>query len=330
MRPRIIYMGTPDFAVPALEQLAASDDADIALVVTQPDRAAGRGKKLVSPAVKSVANRLALPVLQTETLRHPEVRARIVDLKPDLVVVAAFGMILGKWILELPPHGCVNLHASLLPKYRGANPIASAIAKGEKVTGVTLMQMERGLDTGGIYAMAEVDITNDATTESLTPRLADSAGDLLISNLGSLLDGTLLPQPQPPGATLTRQMVKDDGWLDFATTSAIELERHVRAMWSWPRAWTTGTDGERIQVHMSAIDLEAAGKPGMVEHRGNDVLVATANGSLLLRRVQLPGGKPIERISIQQSTSLKEGAILGIHGGPEPRPPLVVPVGDSE
>src|SRR5699024_2299904 len=152
-RPRIIFMGTPDFAVPALEHLAEFEGAEIALVVTQPDRRAGRGKQMSSPAVKIAADRLGLPVLQTGTVRNAEVRERIVDIQPDLVVVSAFGMILGRWILELPAHGCVNLHASLLPKYRGANPIAAAIASGEQETGVSLMRMDRGLDTGPVYAM---------------------------------------------------------------------------------------------------------------------------------------------------------------------------------
>jgi methionyl-tRNA formyltransferase len=324
-RPRVIFMGTPEFAVPALERLAAKGSVDVALVVTQPDRPAGRGRKLVSPAVKEAADRLGLPVLQTPTLRDPDVRARIVKLAPDLIVVAAFGMILGKWILTLPRRGCVNLHASLLPKYRGANPIATAIADGEAITGVSLMHMEAGLDTGAVYATVEVDITDEDTTESLTSRLADAAGELLVAHLAALIDGSLPAVPQGAGATLTRPMMKADGWLDFGR-SAAELERRVRAVWPWPRAWTTGPGGSRIQIHAAGVHGGLAGEPGRIVRRGRDVLIATVDGALALRRIQLPGGTPIEGAAILQARGLAEGAVLGTVDGPEDVPPLVVPV----
>jgi methionyl-tRNA formyltransferase len=325
MKPRVIYMGTPDFSVPALRRLAEGDLAEIALVVTQPDRPAGRGKKLVSPAVKLAADGLGLPVLQTGTLRDPEVRQQIIDIQPDLIVVAAFGMILGKWILELPARGCVNLHASLLPKYRGANPIAASIAMGEVRTGVTLMHMDRGLDTGAMYAAKDIDISAHDTTESLTPRLADVAGDLLEANLAGLLDGTLEATPQPGGATLTRQMTKDDGWLDWSRP-AVELERHVRAMWSWPRAWTTADDGTRIQVHTAQVRGDVSGELGRITHDGKSVLVGCGTGALELVRLQLPGGKPIEGNAVLQAPPLNAGAVLGQAGGPQEIPPLVAPV----
>ena len=254
-------MGTPEFSVPALMRLIANDMCDVSLVVTQPDRPAGRGKRLMSPAIKVTSDALGVKVVQTATLRDSGVRQRIIELEPDLIVVAAFGMILGRWILELPRYGCVNLHASILPKYRGANPIASAIAEGDDITGVSLMRMDRGLDTGPVYATAEVAISETDTTESLTPKLADAAGDLLIEHLPGLLQGDLHPVPQGEGATLTRMMSKNDGWLDYARP-AVELERQVRAMWSWPRAWTTNDDGERIQIHSADVLQEAVGKPG--------------------------------------------------------------------
>lgn len=324
MKPRVIFMGTPEFAVPALEQLAASGLCDVALVVTQPDRPAGRGKKLVSPAVKIAADRLELPVLQTATLRDQVVRERIIGVHPDLVVVAAFGMILGRWILELPPRGCVNLHASLLPKYRGANPIAAAIAMGEGQTGVSLMRMDRGLDTGPVYAMRSIEIDSE-TTESLTPRLAALAGDLLMSHLEALLSGAIESAPQGEGATLTRLMTKDDGWLDFSR-SAVELERHVRAMWPWPRAWTTGTDGTRIQIHAADVVRYEDLAPGHVRNDGRNVTVGTADGALALRRLQVPGGKPLEGNAIAQVALLRDGSVLGSTGAPEELAPLVVPV----
>jgi methionyl-tRNA formyltransferase len=321
MKPRVIYMGTPEFAVPALRTLASSDLCDLKLVVTQPDRPAGRGKKLVSPAVKTAADELDVPVLQTGTLRDPEVRQRIIDVQPDLIVVAAFGMILGKWILELPTYGCVNLHASLLPKYRGANPIASAIAMGERQTGVTLMHMDRGLDTGDMYATLAVDISDVDTTESLTPKLASVAAELLEQNLSGLLDGTLKATPQGDGATLTRQMSKNDGWLNF-TRTANELECHVRAMWPWPRAWTTSADGTRIQIHAtrsSDDDIQA----GHIVHRGKTVRVGCGDGSLLIARAQLPGGKPIDGNALLLAPAFAEGERLGTTGRPEGLQPLV-------
>lgn len=324
MMRRIVYMGTPEFSVPALETLAASDVADVALVVTQPDRPSGRGKKLVSPAVKSAADRLGLPVLQTGTLRDPDVRQRIVALEPDLIVVAAFGMILGKWILELPARGCVNLHASILPKYRGANPIAAAIAGGETTTGVTLMHMDRGLDTGDIYATASLDIFASDTTESLTPRLASIASELLHENLAELVDGSLTRRPQGACATLTRPMSKNDGWLDFSRP-AMELERHIRAMWPWPRAWTTTSRGDRVQVHRAGVARDASIEPGAIAHLGKRILVGTGGGALELIRVQIPGGKPIEGTAVLQSPSLAVGQQLGVTGGPEMVTPLVVP-----
>jgi methionyl-tRNA formyltransferase len=325
LKPGVIFMGTPEFAVPALERLAARREIDLALIVTQPDRPAGRGRKLLSPPVKDAAGRLGLPIVQTATLRDPDVRQRIVGIAPDLVVVAAFGMILGTWILELPACGCVNLHASLLPRYRGANPIAAAIAEGEETTGVTLMRMDRGLDTGAVYAMAEDDIRDNDTTETLTQRLADAAGELLDRRLADLLDGSLVAIPQGDRATLTRPMVKDDGWLDFWRPAA-ELERQVRAMWPWPRAWTTTPNGERIQVQAASVSRARDSAPGTVIHDGGRVLVSTGGGSLVLVRIQLPGGRPLEGPAIASARTLQAGTVLGTTGRPDALRPLVAPV----
>lgn len=307
--PRVIFMGTPDFAVPSLKALAARDDIDLTLVVTQPDRPAGRGKKLTPPAVKVAAEELGSPLVQTDSLRHPEVKERIIAEKPDLAVVAAFGMILGKWILELPSHGCVNLHASLLPKYRGAAPITAAIAAGDEVAGVTLMQMDRGLDTGDMLATIEVPIAADDTTESLTPKLADAAAELLDENLADLLAGGLTAVPQPEGSSETRQLRKDDGRIDW-NQPAQEIERHVRAMWSWPRAWTELPTGERMQVHAASVAPEKLAA-GQLRVDGKRVLVGTTAGSLELTRVQLPGGKPIDGNAMIQKLRQFDGVTLG-------------------
>lgn len=304
--PRIIFMGTPEFAVPTLEMLSGRDDIDLRLVVTQPDRPSGRGKKLVSPPVKDTADAHDLPVLQTDSLRHAEVKQRIIDEKPDLVVVAAFGMILGKWILELPPLGCVNLHASLLPRHRGASPISAAILAGDDVTGVTLMQMDRGLDTGPMLAEIAVPIQADDTTESLTPKLAEAAARLLESNLEQLLAGELTPVPQPEGATETRQLTKDDGRIDWAKP-AVEIERHVRAMWSWPRAWTVLPDDSRMQVHAAKVVTDVSLPPGQISVDKKSALIGTGHNALELVRVQFPGGRPIEGHALVQKLTPYDG-----------------------
>jgi len=319
-------MGTPEFAVPALRVLAASDAADLRLVVTQPDRPAGRGRTLAPPPVKVAATDLSIPVLQTPTLRDPEVRARIIAIEPALIVVAAFGMILGKWVLDLPPRGCVNLHASILPAYRGANPIASAILQGEAETGVTLMRMDRGLDTGDILDIARTPILPDDTTDVLTARLAELAADELSINLSGLVAGTLTASPQPAGATLTRQLVKADGWIDWSRP-AEAIERQVRAMWPWPRTWTTLPDGSTMQVHRATVvpaPEVAAATPGTVMTRG---LVTCGNETALrLERVQLAGGKPLDGGAVANVARLTPGTVLGTAGAPEPPPPpLVVP-----
>jgi len=321
-------MGTPEFAVPALRTLAGhhGTEIDLALVVTQPDRPAGRGNKLTPPPVKVAAEELGLPVLQAATLRDPEARQRIIDLEPDLIVVAAFGMILGRWILELPTRGCVNLHASLLPKYRGANPICVAIHEGDATTGVSLMQMNRGLDTGAFYAQAAIPIEPDDTTASLTPKLAELAASLLDDQLTGLLRGELLAIPQPEGASLTRQLVKADGWIDWSR-SAEEIARQVRAMWPWPRTWTTLPDGTVLQIHTATVDVSSdAGTVGELVHAG---VVRTGDGDLLLERIQLPGGKPLERAAIRNHPALQAGVMLGTGEQPEVPGPIVVPVEPS-
>lgn len=309
---RIIFMGTPEFAVPGLTALARREDIDLRLVVTQPDRPAGRGKKLVSPPVKVAAEQLGLPILQTDSLRHPEVKQRIIDEQPDLVVVAAFGMILGKWILELPRYGCVNLHASLLPKYRGASPISAAILAGDAITGVTLMQMDRGLDTGCMLDTIEMPIGEIDTTESLTPRLADAAAKLLDARLSDILAGTLPCVPQPDGATETRQLTKEDGRIDWAQPAAA-IERQVRAMWSWPRAWTDLADGTRLQIHAAESQPITAHAPGAIRIDGGEVHVGTGQGTLILRRIQLPGGTPVEGNAITQKLARWDGTMFHRH-----------------
>ena len=316
-------MGTPDFAVPALRVLAASEAVDLRLVVTQPDRPAGRGRTLAPPPVKVAAGELGIPVLQTPTLRDPVVKARITGVQPTLIVVAAFGMILGKWVLDLPPCGCVNLHASILPAYRGANPISSAILQGDPETGVTLMRMDRGLDTGDILDIVRTPILPADTTDILTARLATLAADELSININGLLDGSLTGSPQPEGATVTRQLTKADGWMEWSLP-ADAIERQVRAMWPWPRTWTTLPDGSTMQVHRATVVPPSSPDevPGTIL---GGAIVACGHGTALhLDRVQLAGGKPLDGAAIANVSRLAAGIVLGATGAPEPPPPPLV------
>jgi len=328
MTHRIVYMGTPEFACPALKTLARRDDVDVNLVVTQPDRASGRGRKLQAPPVKVLAESLGLRVYQTPSLRAPEQRQPIVDARPDLIVVAAFGLILGKSVLGLPRLGCVNLHASLLPHYRGASPISAAIATGDTESGVTLMRMERGLDTGPMLAIARTPILPADSTATLTDRLAKLAASLLDANLDSLLAGALPSTPQPDGATLARPLVKADGWLDWSRP-AKELERHVRAMWPWPRAWTSLPDGRALQVHAANLD-PAAGPalPGTVVTDVTGFRVACGEGWLRVDVAQLPGGKPLSGAQLARGAGIVDGLVLGQGEPPATPGPMVAP-GDS-
>jgi methionyl-tRNA formyltransferase len=329
MTRRIVFMGTPDYSRPSLETLARAPGVEVALVVTQPDRAAGRGRKLLAPPVKVAAEQLGLPVHQAASLKTVELRQPIVDAKPDLIVVAAFGLILGRSILELPPLGCINLHASLLPRYRGAAPISAAILRGDPVTGVTLMGMERGLDTGPIHATMDVDIHHFDTTESLTDRLAIAAATLLEGHLEELLDGSSSSTPQPPGATLTRPLAKADGWIDW-TVSAEQIERHVRAMWPWPRAWTKLPSGEPFQIHAASIeprDTVTNGDPGTMRAMEGSLLVQCGEGTLMIQRGQLPGGKPLTGSQLATRSDFSGPLQLGIGEPPTTPGPLIVDVG---
>jgi methionyl-tRNA formyltransferase len=324
MTARIIFMGTPDFAVPALESLAARSGHEVMLVVTQPDRPSGRGRKLRASPVASAAERLGLPVYRVSSLRDAAARQPIVDAAPDLIVVAAFGLILGRTILTRPSTGCLNLHASLLPAYRGANPIAMAIRDGMVVTGVSLMRMEPSLDTGPVFGQESVVVRPDDTTETLTRRLSHGAAEVLDRNLDGILSGQIAPVPQAGGATCTRPMTKDDGWIDWILPAAA-IERHVRAMWPWPRAWTTLPDDRRLQVHRCHVVDDAPGPPGQLRIVSGSVTVSCGEGALALNLVQMPGGKPAPASTLVSTRSLDEGAALGTADAPASLPPLVAP-----
>jgi methionyl-tRNA formyltransferase len=289
---RLIFMGTPEFAVPSLSALA--DDHQVVGVVTQPDQRAGRGRKLVASPVKELALARRLPLFQPETLRQPEAVAHLAEWRPDLIVVVAFGQILREPVLELPSHGCLNVHASLLPRYRGAAPIAAAILNGETGTGVTIMRMDEGLDTGPILAQAGHPISSGDTTASLTPQLADLGARLLVETLPGWLAGEIQAQAQDDAlATYCDRLSKGDGWLDW-TRPAAYLDRQVRAFDPWPGTYTTW-EGKRLKV-LRACALpgwQGQAEPGQVVALEGGVGVATAQGALKLLEVQLAGKKPM-------------------------------------
>ncbi|MGQ9600483.1 MAG: methionyl-tRNA formyltransferase [Anaerolineae bacterium] len=289
---RIVFMGTPQFAVPIL--LALAERYSVVGVVTQPDRPAGRGRTILASAVKETAIARHIPVFQPKTLRNQEAIENVAGWQPDVMVVAAFGQILPKPILDLPPHGCLNVHASLLPRHRGAAPIPAAILAGEAVTGVTIMVMDEGVDTGPILAQKETPIHPDDTTGSLTHRLAYLGADLLLETLPRWLRREIPPLPQDDSqATFCRPLKKEDGLLDWAR-SALELDRQVRACDPWPGAYTTW-QGRMFKIMRARLcrEWEGEGHPGQIVPLNPGIGVVTGDGVLELVTVQLAGKKPM-------------------------------------
>jgi len=287
-------MGTPDFAVPSLEALANSE-YEIGAVYTQPDREAGRGRHLVASPVKQAAIARGLRVLQPIKLRDKESVEQLVDLTPELIVVAAYGHILPREVLKLPRYGCINVHPSLLPKYRGSTPIASAIVQGEKVTGVTIMLLDEGMDTGPILRQVEVPIFDEDTTGTLTARLATIGAKVLLDTLPDWLTSKTEPQPQDESrATYSRQIVKEDGEINWRLT-AHDLWRRVRAFDPWPGSYTRWA-GKRLKV-VKAIPLNGGkkGEAGTVidlqRSSPAPAGVITGDGVLGLLKVHLEGKK---------------------------------------
>jgi methionyl-tRNA formyltransferase len=282
-------MGSPDFALPTLQTL--SEHYDVVGVVTQPDRASGRGRERKPPPVKTLALQLEIPVMQPEKLRLPEAMEQLRLWAPDLIVVAAFGQILKKDVLELPHHGCINVHASLLPRWRGAAPINAAILHGDEETGVTIMQMDVGLDTGPMLSQRSIRLTRDDTAGSVFEKLSTLGADLLNETLPDYLSGKLKPTPQPlEGVTYAPMLKKEEGQLDF-TQDVNELERRVRAFNPWPGAFLD-FDGASLKVHRARAEAgdASAGQRLVVQ---NQPAVGARGGVLILEVVQPPGKKPM-------------------------------------
>lgn len=306
---RIVFMGSPAFAVPVLEALAGV--CQVVGVVTQPDRPAGRGSRLRPPPVKLAAQRLGLPVYQPESVRDVDTLTRLAAWGPRLIVVAAFGQILPRAVLQLPAYGCLNLHASLLPRWRGAAPVAAAILAGDPVTGVTLMKMEEGLDSGPILVQRQEAIAPDDTAGSLSERLSRLAGALIVEALPAYLRGDLLARPQPEeGVTYCRPLKKEDGWLDWRRPAA-HLERQVRAMTPWPGAFTTW-QGQRLRVRRARVRSGTPRQcPGTVVSLGDGVGVVTGEEVLQLLEVQAAGRRPMPIEDFLRGHRGLPGAVLG-------------------
>jgi methionyl-tRNA formyltransferase len=314
--PRVVFMGTPDFAVPALQSLVGAGMPPL-LVVTPPDRPAGRGKRMKESAVAVAAKSLGLPILKTADVNGRDARDRIESTTPDVIVTAGFGQKLGGALLKLPAHGCINLHTSLLPLYRGASPVSAAIRDGATETGVTIFRMDEELDRGPILASAKSAIDPDDTVEDVTARLATSAADLLVRTLPGWISGEIPPVEQDHArATYVRKLEKDAGVVDFARPAA-RVRDHVRAMTPWPGAATrwlspSGREPVPLLLHRATVLEEAPGAggapageslplpdaapppPGTVLRAGRDGIdVACAPGVLRVTRLQVPGGKPL-------------------------------------
>jgi methionyl-tRNA formyltransferase len=286
---KIVFMGSPDFSLSTLRGLANA--YEVVGVVTQPDRASGRGRELKAPPVKLLAQELGLPIMQPEKLKQPEAMEQLRAWAPDLIVVAAFGQILKKDVLELPQFGCINVHASLLPRLRGAAPINAAILHGDEETGVTIMQMDVGLDTGPMLASRSIRLTKYDTAGSVFQALSTLGADLLLETLPDYLSGKITPQPQPEsGVTYAPMLKKEDGKLDF-TYDVNELERRVRAFNPWPGAFMD-FDGTMLKVHRVHVEQgnASAGKRLVFQ---NQPAVGARGGILVLDEVQPAGKKPM-------------------------------------
>jgi methionyl-tRNA formyltransferase len=311
---RIVFAGTGEFGIPCLEALVASDEHFVLSVITQPDRPAGRAQKLLASPIKECALRHQLTVFQPEDVNSATSLSQIRYQKPDLMVVVAYGQILKKPILELPELGCWNVHGSLLPKYRGASPIAAAVRDLQKRTGVTIMQMNEGLDTGDILGKVATRIRPGETTGLLHDRLAKKAGPLLLYLLERAKKVKLKSARQnSQEASVAPRMKKEDGKIDWAKNPE-EIDAHIRAMQPWPGAYAwvpDGTDQKMLKIFSVILSKRAKGKPGeIVEINSHGILVAAKKGGVLLREVQLEGRKRMSAVEYSRGAGIVAGLQL--------------------
>lgn len=312
---RIVFMGTPELAVPSLEVLLKSEDQVVG-VVTQPDRPKGRGQTLAASPVKQVALREGLPLLQPLKMKDPVFLDALRAWQPDLIAVTAFGRILPPAILSLPPRGCINVHGSLLPKYRGAGPIQWAIIKGEQETGITTMLMDEGMDTGPMLLQERVPILPEDTAGTLSVKLAEVGGRLLVETIRRLHAGTLTPQPQDHSkATLAPLLKKEDGLITW-TASATDIANRIRGLSPWPGAYAYA-GGERWILSLASAEDAAVPKAGgagpgtVVEVRKDALLIATGDGLLAISEFQPANSRRMTVAQYLAGHTVAPGLVLG-------------------
>lgn len=315
---RVIFMGTPDFSVGTLEALIEAGH-DVCLAVTQPDKPKGRGKDMQFSPVKETALRHGIPVFQPRRIREPESVEELRKYNADVMVVIAFGQILPKTILEMTPYGCVNVHASLLPKYRGAAPIQWSIIEGETITGVTTMQMDEGVDTGDMILKTEVPIAENETGESLHEKLAQAGAELCVKTLKALEDKTAVFEKQSESPTAYAKMLtKEMGNIDWAQ-SAVQIERLIRGLNSWPSAYTHW-NGKVLKIWRAKAEAGAKrsaesgvgpAQPGTVVSVGKEEFaIQTGEGVLYVYEVQIPGKKRMETGAFLRGYTMEPGTVL--------------------
>jgi len=304
---RLVFMGTPDFAVPSLAALIAAGH-EIVCVYSQPPRPAGRGQQVQKSPVHRFAEEKGVPVRTPKSLRNAEAQAEFAGLNADAAVVAAYGLILPQAILDAPRLGCVNVHGSLLPRWRGAAPIQRAILAGDAETGITIMQMDVGLDTGAMLSKEAVAITPATTASGLHDDLAALGARMIVPALAGLADGSLTAQPQPEeGVTYAAKLTREDGRLDWSQPAAF-VERQVRALTPWPGCWFD-IGAERIKVLAAEPGGAATAAPGtLLDDR---LSVACADGAVRLIRVQRPGKAPVDGAAFLRGFALPVGSVIG-------------------
>ena len=307
---RIVFMGTPDFSVPALVSLVDAGH-EVLAVVTQPDKPKGRGKEIQMTPVKEKALEYGLPVYQPVKAREPEFVSLLAGMKPDVIVVVAFGQILPKSILDIPRYGCVNIHASLLPKYRGASPIQHAVVNGDKESGITTMMMAEGLDTGDMLDQEAIVLDEKETGGSLHDKLSEVGGRLILKTLKKLEEGTAKRTPQDDSKACYVGMIKKSmGDIDWSM-DAVSIERLIRGLNPWPSAYTSW-DGKVIKLwEATALEKEYEGISGQVAEVGRDCLIIkTGKGSLSLKELQLQGKKRMDVGAFLRGYPVSAGTVL--------------------
>ena len=308
---KIVFMGTPDFAVPTLESLIKGGHEVIA-AVTQPDKPKGRGKAVQYTPVKEKALEYEIPVYQPVKARDPEFVELLKEMDPDVIVVVAFGQLLPKAILDIPKYGCVNVHASLLPKYRGAAPIQWAVIDGEEVSGVTTMLMDEGLDTGDMLEKAEIVLDEKETGGSLFDKLSDLGGELILSTLEKMENGTIVRTPQGDSTTSYAKMLKKTmGEIDW-NMEAVKIERLIRGLNPWPSAYTS-LKGKTVKIWSADVVAgESTGNPGRVTVTKDKLLVECGENFLSITELQLEGKKRMETAAFLRGFTVEDQTVFGL------------------